>query len=165
MVLETKRLYLREMNPKDAESFYLLNLDPDVVRYTGDEPFENIEEARQFLENYDQYKRYGFGRWAVIRKEDDAFLGWCGLKYTRELDEVDVGFRFFKKYWNKGYATESARACVDWGMDQLDVHEIIGRAMKENTASIRVLEKIGLTYDRDFDFELHSGVLYKIKRS
>lgn len=164
MVLETERLYLREMNPEDAEFFYLLNLDPEVVRYTGDEPVASVADAIRFLEKYDQYTRYGFGRWAVIRKEDDEFLGWCGLKYSPELDEVDVGFRFFKKYWNRGYATESARACVEWGMDQLEVDEIVGRAMKENTASIRVLEKIGLTYDSDFDFDLHSGVRYKIQR-
>ncbi|MBN2616178.1 MAG: GNAT family N-acetyltransferase [Bacteroidales bacterium] len=164
MVLETERLYLREMNPEDAESFYLLNLDPEVVKYTGDKPFENAEEARQFLKNYDQYKKYGFGRWAVIRKEDGAFLGWCGLKYTPALGEVDVGFRLFRKYWNQGYATESARACVEWGLDQPEVDEIIGRAMKENTASIRVLEKIGMTFHGEFDFERHPGLLYKIER-
>ena len=79
-ILETPRLGLREITTADAEQAYLLNLDPEVIKYTGDEPFSSIEAARAFLEKYDHYKKYGFGRWAVIRKEDRSLLGWCGLK-------------------------------------------------------------------------------------
>ena len=160
-IVETKRLYLRELNVNDADSFYRLNLDKEVMKYTGDKPFVNIEKSKEFLENYDHYKKYGFGRWAVINKENDEFLGWCGLKFTENLNEYDIGFRFFKKYWNKGYATESARICVNYGINNLKISEIIGRAMLENKASIRVLEKIGLKYEREFNFEGHKGVIYK----
>lgn len=73
-ILETPRLYLREMTPEDAESAYLLNLDPEVICYTGDDPFESIEEAREFLGKYESYKNYGFGRWGVILKETDEYL-------------------------------------------------------------------------------------------
>ncbi|MEO1010526.1 MAG: GNAT family N-acetyltransferase [Bacteroidota bacterium] len=159
-ILETKRLFLRELHPTDAESFYRLNLDLDVLRYTGDSPFDSVENSQRFLENYDHYKRYGMGRWGVIRKDDGAFLGWCGLKFTEKTKEYDIGFRFFQKYWNKGYATEAAKACLTYGLDTLQIPRIIGRAMKGNKASIRVLEKIGLTYHRDFDFEGNKGVIY-----
>ncbi len=143
---ETERLVLREITPDDAEQAYLLNLDPEVVQYTGDDPFESVEAARRFLEQYDHYRRYGFGRWGVIRKSDGAFLGWCGLKYNPELDEYDVGFRFFKTHWNQGYATEAASACLEVGFGHFAMPRIVGRAMEANTASIRVLEKIGLQY-------------------
>lgn len=143
---ETPRLYLREMTPDDAENAYLLNLDPEVLQYTGDDPFESVEEAREFLGNYESYKKYGFGRWAMILKETDEYLGWCGLKYTPELDEFDIGYRLMKKFWGFGYATEAAEACLELGFNQLGMKTIVGRAMPENEASVRVLEKIGLTY-------------------
>lgn len=161
-MFESKRLILRELTPEDAEQFYLLNTDPEVIRYTGDEPFESIESAKQFLEKYDQYQKYGFGRWAVILKADNSFLGWCGLKYTLEKDEVDVGFRFFRKYWNLGYATEAAQVSLETGREKFGINEIVGRAMKENLASVKVLEKIGLTYFDDFNFDGVEGVIYKI---
>ena len=162
-ILETERLYLREITIEDAENAYLLNLDPEVVKYTSDEPFENVECARTFLKNYDHYKKYGFGRWAVINKTDNEFLGWCGLKYTEELDEFDIGFRFFKKHWNKGYATESAKACLELGFKKFEMPKIVGRAMKENFGSIKVLEKIGLKYYKPFDFDGEAGVIYLIE--
>lgn len=146
IILETERLYLREMTPDDAESAYLLNLDPDVIRYTGDDPFESVEDAKAFLGKYTHYRQYGFGRWAVVLKETNEYLGWCGLKYTPELDEFDIGYRFMQKFWGFGYATEAAEACMQYGFEKLGIPVIVGRAMPENTASVRVLEKIGLTY-------------------
>ncbi|WP_309641567.1 GNAT family N-acetyltransferase [Flavobacterium sp.] len=163
-ILETNRLYLRPMTVDDAENIHALNLDPEVIQFTGDEAFENVESAKIFLENYDHYTQYGFGRWAVIEKESEAFLGWCGLKYTPELDAFDIGFRFFKKYWNKGYATESAAACIDLGFNQYKMPKIVGRSRTENKASIKVLEKIGLTYSGVFDFDGHEGVIYSIEK-
>jgi len=165
VVLETDRLYLREITPVDAKSAYLLNLDPEVIKYTGDEPFDSIETASTFLMNYNHYEKYGFGRWGVFDKTNHEFLGWCGLKYTEDFNEFDIGFRFFKKYWNKGFATESAKACIELGFQKYKMKEIVGRAMKENTASIRVLEKIGLKYFEDFNNEGEVGVIYKIKNT
>ena len=152
------------MTVEDAENAYLLNLDPEVIQYTGDDSFESIEVARQFLASYSHYDHYDFGRWAVISKENDEFLGWCGLKFTPELDEYDIGFRFFKKHWNIGYATEAAQACIDLGFNHYKLTTIVGRARKENIGSIRVLEKIGLTYFGDFDFDGNAGVIYAINR-
>lgn len=159
-LLETKRLYLREMTPADAESAYLLNLDPEVTRYTGDDPFESVEEAKAFLEKYDHYRKYGFGRWAVISKETGEYLGWCGLKYTPELDEFDIGYRFMKKFWGFGYATEAAEACLAYGFETLQIPTIVGRAMPANEASVRVLEKIGLNYLKNRFIDGEEEVIY-----
>jgi len=152
-ILDTSRLYLREMIVSDVQSVYELNLDLDVVKYTEDVAFKSIEEAKDFLVNYDHYKKFGFGRWAVIRKSDNEFLGWCGIKFTPELDAYDIGFRFFQKYWGMGYATEAANASIRWAFQNIDTNEILGRAVSENIASYRVLEKIGLKYVKTLEIE------------
>lgn len=164
-ILETERLFLREHTEEDAEQAYLLNLDPEVIQYTGDVSFKSIAEAKQFLKNYEHYKTYGFGRWAVINKSSQEYLGWCGLKYSPELKEYDIGFRFFKKYWNKDYATEAAKACLELGFTKFAMPVIVGRAMRENKASIKVLEKIGLTYVEERTCGDQEGVLYKIENT
>lgn len=163
-ILETERTYLRELTIADAASFYRINLDKEVLQYTGDVAFESINHAKKFLENYDQYATYGVGRWAVIHKDTEEFLGWCGLKFTPKSNEYDIGFRFFKKYWNQGYATETAKACIEYGLHTLQLNTIVGRAMKANIASVKVLQKIGLSYERDFDFDGNLGVVYTPKK-
>ncbi|GAB5465717.1 MAG: GNAT family N-acetyltransferase [Candidatus Kapaibacteriales bacterium] len=162
MQLSTQRTILRPLSPNDADSFYLINTDKEVLKYTGDEPFASVEEARVFLEGYDQYQKYGVGRMAVISKSDNNFLGWCGLKYHPGSDMYDIGFRFFRKYWGKGYATESARACIEYGLKELKIKKIVGRAHKENIASHKAMEKCGMNFVKEFDFEGQTGVWYEI---
>lgn len=166
IIIETPRLLLREFREEDASFFFELNEDPEVVRYTGDPPFGSVEEARQFLRDYGQYEKFGYGRWAVLLKSEEkdgppAWIGWCGLKYTPELDETDIGFRFFRRYWGQGYATEAARACLDHGFGPLGLRQVVGRVMKGNKASIRVLEKIGMEFWKEFDFAEHPGLYYR----
>jgi ribosomal-protein-alanine N-acetyltransferase len=163
-ILETQRLWLREITPDDAEMFFRLNSDPEVMRYTGDVAFTSIDEAHRFLANYDQYRKYGLGRWCVLEKNTEKIIGWCGLKYSPEVDEYDIGFRFFRDQWNKGYATESAKACIKLGFEEKNLPMIVGRAMKLNVASIRVLVKSGLTYWKDDACGLADGVIYKIEK-
>lgn len=163
--LETERTILRELTIDDAEDFYNLNLDREVLRYTGDEPFVNVEAAETFLAGYDQYEKYKVGRFAVIDKVTSKFIGWCGLKYSTEKDEYDIGFRFFRQYWSKGYATETAKKCLDYGFQDLKIQRIVGRAMKANVASVKVLEKIGMDFKQDFDFEGEEGVIYDLTQS
>lgn len=162
--IETERTYLRNLGVQDAQDFYALNLDTEVIKYTGDDPFDSIEKALDFLNRYDQYEKYGVGRLAVMDKHTNVFLGWCGLKYSPDLDEYDIGFRFFRVHWNKGYATETANACLDFGFQRPGIDEIVGRAMTKNTASIRVLEKIGMTFKQHRDCGGQDGVIYSITK-
>ena len=162
-ILQTPRLILRELSVDDAENFYALNSNPNVVKYTGDPPFQSISEAEEFLKNYKPYAAYGYGRWAVIEKETGKFIGWCGLKFDGK--ETDIGFRFFEEYWGKGFATESAKACLEFGFTKLNLEEIIGRAMHKNLGSIRVLEKIGMKFEGEMECALHPGVLYRITKT
>ena len=163
-IAETKRLILRELMPSDAESFYDLNADPAVLRYTGDQAFASIEEAKTFLLNYEDYRKNGFGRWAVMHKDKDMFIGWCGLKLNEEK-QIDLGFRFFQRFWGNGFATEAAMASLAFGFNSLDLDEIVGRASIDNLASIRVLEKIGMHYWKTESCEgIHNARYYRISR-
>ena len=146
--METTRLFLRELTSEDALNLYKLNINTDVIRFTQDVDFESIESARKFLINYHHYSQYGVGRWAVIEKETREFVGWCGVKYSEEHDEYDIGFRFLKQHWNKGYATESAKYCLELAFTKFNITKVIGRANSKNHASLRVLKKIGMTYSR-----------------
>lgn len=153
---------MREFSDEDAASMFELNIDPEVIKFTGDKSFGSLEDARIFLENYNQYALHGFGRWAVIQKSTGKFIGWCGLKYSATTDEVDIGFRFFKASWNQGYATEAAKKCIQLGFDKFGIKRIVGRAMVDNIASIKVLEKLGLTFLKEFNFDGEEGVIYEI---
>lgn len=164
MKLETPRTCLRKLIVHDAEDFYRLNLDEEVLKFTGDKPFETIEDARDFLSSYKPYEQYGVGRLAVIEKASNRFIGWCGLKYSPDTNEYDIGFRFYKSYWNKGFATETAKVCLNFGFNELDLKQIVGRAMKENAASIKVLQKLGMLYKTNFDFDGREGVIYQISK-
>jgi len=166
VILETPRLILRELTTEDYQNFFDLNSDPEVVRYVGDGPFASLTAAKKFLENYDQYEKYGMGRWAVILKTNKDFTGWCGLKFQPELSEtgeVDLGYRFFRKYWGQKIATESAKACVDYGFNQLKLKRIVGRVMVGNTASAKVLEKCGMHFVKEMHFDEHPGMYYEIE--
>jgi [ribosomal protein S5]-alanine N-acetyltransferase len=144
-LLETERLRLREMYPEDAEAMFNLNSDPEVVQYTGDGPFESVEAARIFLTGYrNVYRNSGYGRWITELKSTGEIIGWCGLKFLVDHNQTDVGYRFYKKYWGNGYASESAKACIVHGFSELKLDRIVAHARKENVASLRVLEKCGM---------------------
>lgn len=159
--IETEKTIMRKLTKEDAKDFYTLNLDEEVLKYTGDKPFENIQASIDFLTNYDQYEKYGVGRLAVIDKATTEFIGWCGLKYSKDKNEYDIGFRFYRSYWNKGYATETSKKCLEFGFNELGIEKVVGRAMKENIGSIKVLEKIGIKFKEKFDFEGREGLIYE----
>ncbi len=151
-MLETDRLYLREFTLDDADMLYDMHQDPAITKYTGDPvPWDSAELARSVLNDVilPQYQKK-LGRWAVHLKAGDTFLGWCGLKDLG--NEIDLGYRFMQKHWGKGYASESAKAVLDYGV-KLRLPNIIGRASVANVASVRVLEKIGLTFNEFYTDE------------
>lgn len=109
----TERLILRRMEISDAPALFRMNADPEVLRHVGDRPFEDLAAAEALVhEMHTRYARDEFGRWAVVRRDDDEFVGWCGLRPV-EREGADLGFRFLREFWGRGYATESALACVE----------------------------------------------------
>lgn len=152
----------RRFLPTDAEALFSLNADPIVLKFTGDIPFNDVLAAEDFIRNYDHYDLHGFGRWAVLLKSTKEFIGWSGLKYNSD-GQVDLGFRFFQKYWKLGYATESARACIKYGFENRGLKEIIGRCSTSHQSSKRVLEKAGMTFwKKDEDLSIGAIQIFRI---
>lgn len=165
VILETQRLILREMVLSDAAFFFELNADPEVIKYTGDGGFKSLKESEEIIRYvHSQYSKNGYGRCLVAEKETGNPIGWCGLKYHDDGDFVDIGYRFMKKYWGKGYATEASKACLDYGFTILKLNRIVGRAMKENTSSINVLKKIGMTFYKEDLCHEHAAFIYELKK-
>ncbi|HEX7902313.1 MAG TPA: GNAT family N-acetyltransferase [Chitinophagaceae bacterium] len=163
VVFESDRLLFRLFTMDDAELVYGLNLDPEVTRYTHD-PIHTIENAAEVLEKtiLPQYALYNHGRWAVHLKNDLSFIGWCGLKYRPELNEIDLGYRFIQAHWGKGYATEAAIACINYGFEKLNLARIVGRAEPGNIASVKVLEKCGMKFIGTQIVENHPARTYEL---
>ena len=124
-----------------------------LLVFTSDPPFSSISEARQFIENYDAYKRTGFGRWTIIEKNTNRFVGWCGLRYIVEENEVDIGYRLLPEYWGKGIAVETGTACCEYGITSLGLKRIVARIHKENLRSIRVAQKMHMVYEKDLIYD------------
>lgn len=168
IIAQTERLILRLQTLLDAEKLVEMNSDPEVLRYTGDTTLAHVSEARTLLEEkiFPQWQYYKMGRFAVTLKSGD-YLGWCGLKFHPETSEVDLGYRFMKKYWGKGYATESSRAALEYGFDHLNLERIIAKAMPDNKGSLKVMQKLGMSfrgYQHD-PTDPQSFIRYELKRN
>lgn len=146
-----------------------LDSNPEVHRFLGNKPVKNIEESRVQIENIrQQYLDNGIGRWAVILKETDEFIGWSGIKYITETinnhqNFYEIGYRFIQKHWGKGYATETALAFIDLGFNKMKIDGIYAYADAENTGSRNVLEKLGMQYVNSFEYDGEKEVWYEIK--
>ena len=146
----TQNLQLRQWRPNDAHWLFRLNQDPEVVKYTGDSGFSSEAKALELIQTYPNYQRDRYGRWMVIDLSSNTPLGWCGLK--KNSWGIDLGFRFFREHWGKGIATKAARAALALG-EIFEVDPIIGRTLSSNTASSRVLEKVGMVQYDTLPFE------------
>ncbi|WP_437522079.1 GNAT family N-acetyltransferase [Sorangium sp. So ce726] len=143
-LLLTERLSLRPHRLSDVLFMMELNSDPEVVRYTGDTAFACEDEARAVVARLArQFEDFRMGRFIVSDRKTGEKLGWCGLRWHDDLEVTDLGYRFFRKHWGKGYATEAAAACIRYAVEELRLSRLVAHAMLENVASVRVLEKLG----------------------
>lgn len=168
--IETDRLILRDLEIIDAEGIFKLDSDPEVHEFLGKKPIKTFEEAVKVIEYVrEQYTRNGIGRWAIIEKETDNFIGWTGLKYEEGLREkfnyYDLGFRLRKNYWGKGIATETALESLKYGFEKLDLKEIGAAADVNHLVSNKILKKVGLKFIDTFEYEKVLHNWYKIEKS
>ena len=149
-VIETERLNLREVNESDAAFVLDLLNDPDFMRNVADRGVRTLEEARRYVaERFTAaYRRDGFGFWLVEPKESGLPAGICGLVKRDTLPGVDVGYAFLPPFRAKGYAYESASAVVAYAREVLGLKRIYAIVNPENAVSIRVLEKLGMKFER-----------------
>ena len=146
----TDRLNIRELTTDDAPFILRLLNEPSFIHFIGDKGVRDIEAAREYIRNgpIASYQQHGFGLYLVTRKTDGLSLGICGLLKRESLSHVDIGFAFLPEFWNKGYAFESASAVMDYGKDVLKLTRIVAITNKDNDASAKLLEKLGLRFDR-----------------
>ena len=167
--LETERLILRELLPSDDIGMFELDSDPEVHRFVGKKPVKHIDESRLMIENIrKQYIMNGIGRWAVILKSTNEFIGWSGIKYITELINnhqgfYEIGYRFIQKHWGKGYATEAGLVFVDLAFNEMKVENLYAYADAGNIGSRNILEKLGMHYVNSFEYQGEEEVWYEMK--
>jgi RimJ/RimL family protein N-acetyltransferase len=162
--LKTERLLLRQFTLDDVDNLLVLDSDVEVRRYL-DMPTpptrESIAEHTlpRFMAYYTQYEGYGF--WAAIEKTSHAFLGWFHFRpATENSEEIELGYRLQRLVWGKGYATEGSQALIRTGFLELGVQRVVATALAANIASIRVMEKAGLTFEKRYWYQ---GTLEAVK--
>ena len=170
MLLETERLILRKLEDSDAKRLFLLDSNPEVVKYVGTPPLTDIKESENMIKMIQQqYEDNGVGRLAVIEKKSNLLIGWSGLKFiTKEINGYnniyELGYRFIPEFWGKGYAIESAKASLDFGFNDLNQNIIYACAHFENEGSNHILRKLG--FEKTGEFEEPDGLCfwYELKR-
>ncbi|WP_160136544.1 GNAT family N-acetyltransferase [Chryseobacterium sp. c4a] len=169
MKIETQRLILRELEDTDFERMFLLDSDPEVMKYLGT-PVTSVDESKEIIKMIrKQYKENGVGRWAVIEKESGLLIGWCGLKLLKEpinghVETLDLGYRFIPEFWGKGYAWEAAKATLDYGFNELKADTIYAYADAGNSGSNYILTKMGFENTGEFDDSGVKCFWYELKR-
>jgi ribosomal-protein-alanine N-acetyltransferase len=167
--IETERLLLRELLLSDVDGMFELDSNPKVHLFLGNKPVKDIEESLDQIKNIQQqYKDFGIGRWAVILKETNEFLGWSGIKFIRNeinnhKDFYEIGYRFIEKHWGKGYATEAGKAFINYAFNVMKVEAVYAYADAGNENSRKILEKLGLQYVNSFEYEEELEVWYELK--
>jgi RimJ/RimL family protein N-acetyltransferase len=149
-ILETERLILRQLTADDAEFIFELLNDPSFIRNIGDRNIRTLDDACAYILNGPaaSYARNGFGLWLVALKETNERIGMCGLIRRENLEDVDIGYAFLPRFWGKGYAVEAARAAKDYAKDVVGLNRLVAIVDPTNEGSIRVLEKLGLRYEK-----------------
>lgn len=149
-ILETEHLTLRRITVDDAAFMLDLLNQPSFIQFIGDRGVRTLDDARKIIqERYlAAYERLGFGIYLTLLRGAQIPIGICGLVKRDGLDDVDVGYAFLPQYWSKGYASEAASAVLRYARNTLGIGRILGITTPDNTGSIRVLEKVGLKFER-----------------
>ncbi|QBB69309.1 N-acetyltransferase [Pseudolysobacter antarcticus] len=149
-ILVTERLQLRELNTDDAEFIFELVNEPAWLQNIGDKGVRNLIDAQQYITNGPQasYAKFGFGLYLVALRNSDVAVGICGLVKRETLADVDIGFAFLSRFWGNGYAVEAATAVLAHGRGVIGLPRVVAITAPDNLGSKRVLEKIGLRFDK-----------------
>ena len=163
--IETTRLRLRKFILADLNDLSAIRADPEVMKYIGSGKPESVAEVQVILDKVlAHWEQHGFGPWAVIYKEHDALIGWCGLSYLENTGDVEIAYGIAKAYWGKRLASEAAAATIKYGFEQLRLPRIVAVAWPNNTTSQRVLKKLGMKYIKLARFYDAEVVYYAISR-
>jgi len=158
-ILETERLVLRRLTSDDAAFILELLNEPAFLENIGDRGARTLADARRYIARgpVASYRKFGFGLYLVELKDSGAPIGICGLLKRDWLEHVDIGFAFLQKFWSRGYARESAAAVMHYGWTTLRLPRIVAITKPTNQASITLLEKLGLRFEKIITQPDHSG--------
>lgn len=169
IIIETDRLILRELSLNDTENLALILCDPESMKYYP-KTF-SMEDVKNWISwNIDNYKKYGFGLWAVILKEENRFIGDCGITMQNIEGKLlpEIGYHIITQYRQKGYASEAAKECITFAFRQKRINTVISYMKYDNIPSRRVAEKNGMTFVKSFSKEIYgkliNEVVYKKER-
>ena len=154
-LLDTERLQLYRISVADAPFYIKLFNSENWLKYIGDRNVHTIADAETYIKkNYlSSYEKFGFGSYTVRLKETGETIGACGLYKREGLEHPDIGFSFLTEFHGKGYGYESAAAVMDYAQNTLGIHKILGFTTHYNTASIKLLEKLGLQQSGTYCFK------------
>ncbi len=168
--LETNRIILREFMLNDLEDFHSLETNEAVVKYLTNYPKRSLEESKELLNQViSQYSNFKTGRLAMIDKATQGFVGWCGIKFNNHKRHVyenfyDLGYRIHPNYWGNGLATEASVACLNYGLNELEILKINAIVNTQNTQSLKVISKVGFNYKESFLEDETEKHWYEVKR-
>lgn len=161
-ILETERLLLRHFEISDAEDLFRIYSDAETMKFMGDGP-PSVEAERENLKNHidNYYKNHGLGIWATVLKENNKFIGRCGLLRSTidGNEETEVGYLFDREFWGRDLATEAAMGILDLAFDQLKIERVVAVIHPENIASKKVAEKAGMTFEKIVSYKNFPEVL------
>jgi len=148
--LETPRLILRRLTLDDADFVAALYNEPSFLQHIGDRGVRNAEDARRYLRDgpLAMYERFGFGLWQVVLRSDGTAIGTCGLLKRDSLPDTDLGYAYFPAYWGQGFAFEAADATLRHAAGKFGLPRVIAVVSQGNAGSIRLLEKLGMRFER-----------------
>lgn len=162
IVIETDRLRLRMMRDTDVDDLAALFADPEVMRYVGNgQPTDKLEAKKALDSIIAHWSREGFGRWAIEAKQTREFVGYGGLRSL--FGTPEVVYHFARRYWGQGFATEAARASLNFGFNEKGFERIVAIAKPGNAASIHVMEKLGMRFQMSTSYYGIEVVQYEIK--
>ena len=149
-ILETERLLIRQLTFDDVDFIIELLNDPSFIQNIGDRKVRTVEDAQAYVLNgpVASYAKNGFGLSLVILKATGESIGMCGLIKRDALEDVDIGYAYLPRYWSKGYAIEAALAMKTYAKETAQLKRLVAIVDPANTGSIRVLEKLGMKYER-----------------
>jgi RimJ/RimL family protein N-acetyltransferase len=163
--IEAAHLVLRSWMAQDAEAWFNILQEEDILRYFPNPKPPAREKADTYIQHHLQHwQEFGYGHWAVTTRQDGQVVGWCGLEFLPELKQTEIAYLLSKSVWGRGYATEAARAAVEYGMQKAGLSEIIGLVHPENSGSVRVLEKCGLSFNDRISLWGMEMLRYRIQR-
>jgi RimJ/RimL family protein N-acetyltransferase len=161
-ILETERLYLREFNLEDSDFVLELMNSPKFIEFIGDRNVRTDADAKAYLKNnlIKSYKENGFGLWIVVLRETNISIGMCGLVNRDTLEDIDIGFAMLPEYLGLGYGFEIASATMNYAKNTLRLDKIVGITNPDNITSIKLLNKIGLRFEKTIELLGKDTVLF-----